>query len=379
MEVYSGAHRETFTEENVKAAFAKTGVLPFDPSVISTEQMAPSLENSIHACPSVLYSTPVKILVNNYSAILDEQDKTHDVPGTPSPPGSPSPHHAQNSFHPSSHRPISTPRRLQAALASSSSTAFLVRPSPTHVSSSLPPSLFEKARKLPPINWGAIGSPHRHGPPSMLLSRPDLQRQVDELADTARAAKERCDFLEEQHWADEAKIGLLLMETTRLKRKLARKQEKKSQKKLKIDLGGKAHILTDDDFRDVIERVDAQKLADEDAKIARVEARRVKAAVKESKQAFTQDRQSAWAQASAENARMESEWKEEVARSKARGERVPRKPIKLSRAEVYAAFEATVGLFDMDGEVEGMEVDGQGRDDESSSSSSSEDDTDEED
>lgn len=46
MEVYAKAHIRAFTEANIKAAFAKTGVVPFNPNVISEQTMAPSLETS---------------------------------------------------------------------------------------------------------------------------------------------------------------------------------------------------------------------------------------------------------------------------------------------------------------------------------------------
>ncbi|KIK74541.1 hypothetical protein PAXRUDRAFT_40352, partial [Paxillus rubicundulus Ve08.2h10] len=44
--VYSKAHREALTPENIHAAFCKTGVWPFNPNVVTAEMMAPSLETS---------------------------------------------------------------------------------------------------------------------------------------------------------------------------------------------------------------------------------------------------------------------------------------------------------------------------------------------
>ncbi|KLO14845.1 DDE-domain-containing protein, partial [Schizopora paradoxa] len=44
--VYTPAHLEAFTEANIKAAFSKTGVYPFNRNAISSTQLKPSVETS---------------------------------------------------------------------------------------------------------------------------------------------------------------------------------------------------------------------------------------------------------------------------------------------------------------------------------------------
>ena len=44
LEVYAKAHVRAFTKENILAAFKKTGIVPFNPDVITDAMMAPSLE-----------------------------------------------------------------------------------------------------------------------------------------------------------------------------------------------------------------------------------------------------------------------------------------------------------------------------------------------
>ena len=46
LEVYGKAHNQALTLENIKAAFRKTGLCPFDPSVIPAEAIAPSKKSS---------------------------------------------------------------------------------------------------------------------------------------------------------------------------------------------------------------------------------------------------------------------------------------------------------------------------------------------
>ncbi|KIL70546.1 hypothetical protein M378DRAFT_49547, partial [Amanita muscaria Koide BX008] len=47
LKIYAEAHVKTLTPENIHAAFQKTGIVPFNPAVITEEMMAPSLTWSI--------------------------------------------------------------------------------------------------------------------------------------------------------------------------------------------------------------------------------------------------------------------------------------------------------------------------------------------
>ncbi|KAH9011183.1 hypothetical protein EDB83DRAFT_2322262 [Lactarius deliciosus] len=58
MTVYAKAHACTFTESNIRAAFAKTGIMPYNPGVITTEMMAPSLETSTTSLLPLGLATP---------------------------------------------------------------------------------------------------------------------------------------------------------------------------------------------------------------------------------------------------------------------------------------------------------------------------------
>ncbi len=46
--VWTAAFSEVMTESTIKASFQKTGVVPFDPSVITTKMMALSIQHSSH-------------------------------------------------------------------------------------------------------------------------------------------------------------------------------------------------------------------------------------------------------------------------------------------------------------------------------------------
>ena len=57
--IYGHALLCTLTAKNIKAAFRKTGVWPFNPNVISTKMMAPSKETSCEGHLPIVPTTPV--------------------------------------------------------------------------------------------------------------------------------------------------------------------------------------------------------------------------------------------------------------------------------------------------------------------------------
>lgn len=59
-EVFGKAFTKAFTPETVKAAFRATGIYPYDPTVITEEQMKPSLATSTKANFPLTQSTPVR-------------------------------------------------------------------------------------------------------------------------------------------------------------------------------------------------------------------------------------------------------------------------------------------------------------------------------
>jgi hypothetical protein len=62
--VYAKAYTRALTPENIKSAFRKTGIVPFNPDVVTPEMMAPSKETSSEAHLPVESSDGVKIIAN---------------------------------------------------------------------------------------------------------------------------------------------------------------------------------------------------------------------------------------------------------------------------------------------------------------------------
>ena len=78
LSVYTPAHLRAFTEENIKLAFAKTGLCPFNPDAISVTQLKPSIESSTRGDGLPLSpTTPVRTVVTMLRKAQPQLDSTH--------------------------------------------------------------------------------------------------------------------------------------------------------------------------------------------------------------------------------------------------------------------------------------------------------------
>ncbi|KAJ3746480.1 hypothetical protein DFH05DRAFT_953283 [Lentinula detonsa] len=73
LSIYAETHLQTLTEQNIKAAFRKTGVIPFNPTVITPEMMAPSETTSIHMTTPARHTTPVRQMTDMIADYLEHQ------------------------------------------------------------------------------------------------------------------------------------------------------------------------------------------------------------------------------------------------------------------------------------------------------------------
>lgn len=69
LSVYGRAHVRALTSTNIKAAFRKTGVYPFDPSVITDDKLAPARETAIEHHAIIPMKTPVRVLVGAFTKL----------------------------------------------------------------------------------------------------------------------------------------------------------------------------------------------------------------------------------------------------------------------------------------------------------------------
>ena len=74
--IYAEAHKKALTPENIKLAFCKTGVIPFNLNIITSEMMAPSLTTSIQSMVPILQTSPVKVMSEMVLDYMDYQSTT---------------------------------------------------------------------------------------------------------------------------------------------------------------------------------------------------------------------------------------------------------------------------------------------------------------
>ena len=152
--VYAKAHTHAFTPANILAAFAKTGIVPFNPDVVTEAMMGLSLETSITCHLPVALASPVQEIVDLISQHkarkrkhLDDLEevepasKRHTADNS-QPPQLKTPSQGSATSRPATQpTPTSSPYTpIQRALnrLATTSASFLVSPTPISSISHLP-------------------------------------------------------------------------------------------------------------------------------------------------------------------------------------------------------------------------------------------------
>ena len=173
MAIYAKAHTRTFTESNIQAAFAKTGVVPYNPDVVTMQMMAPSLSTSTTSLLPLGLASPLREvvdLISHHNARKRKCQETSDMAAQQSPEpaatlGSPY-----------------TPVKHGLASLATTSASFLVSDSP-----------IQSHMTLPPLFTSVITPPKKRDT-KLLEIQPCTQYEV-QLQDALRAS--RCDHTAE--------------------------------------------------------------------------------------------------------------------------------------------------------------------------------------
>jgi hypothetical protein len=67
--IYAKAHIRALTPETIRSAFRKTGSWPFNPNVITTDMMAPSLETTCQGSLPLVQATPIRIITKMFQQL----------------------------------------------------------------------------------------------------------------------------------------------------------------------------------------------------------------------------------------------------------------------------------------------------------------------
>jgi len=255
--IYAKAHVRAFTKENILSAFRKTGMVPFNPNVITDSMMAPSLETSISTRLPLKLTSPVQEMVDLISHHRahkrrreDEQDPEDEARHTPS-----------RKLAPSS-EPDYTPVRQAIDGLAFTSAAFLVSTSP-----------LTSLSRLPPLQTYEI-SPDRNKDQTSLDMPPPTERER-----VLMAALENRDI---QISLQKRVIGGLQAQTILhsahiedLRGKLQGNEEKKARGKDRgrINMDGLPKVLTQDKIFDGVVKAHAERNTAKDAAAKRKDAK----------------------------------------------------------------------------------------------------------
>jgi hypothetical protein len=164
VEVFGKAFVTTFSEDTILAAFKAMGIFPFNPDVITEQQMKLSQATSTQASFPLAQPTPVRRVM----AVCHDQphtafDITADIPSSPQAGGSVSVpqtplHTVPSSIDPDLFTPTKHGCILVGALGSSASAPFLVGTSKLTSSQTIAEPVLEGQPNVPKPDWNLIPS-----------------------------------------------------------------------------------------------------------------------------------------------------------------------------------------------------------------------------
>jgi hypothetical protein len=288
LSVISNAYIRALTPGNIKTAFRKTGIHPFNPNVITPDMLAPSKETSLESHLPVETSEGTKIFANmlrQLRAVESEADPSDSENLDSSDSKTPDPSDSETSeksfvLEPEASKstPTSATRRtcptksiniLEVAVAALKKTnlAYLAAPTPTTSSDTMPKTATRTGAQVTgPVNTTAAA----------LTIEPSTSNELLLLA--ALRESESRNVRAEIH-AFELQASNILNEayTERLRKALEAKEEKQSKKRkvTKLVGDGLPRLLTGDKFYELakekereVREVERQKEVRQDGKAA---------------------------------------------------------------------------------------------------------------
>jgi hypothetical protein len=264
LKVYGEAHLAALKPDLIRTAFRKTGIVPFDRSVITTEMMAPSRDSSFKVFTPVIPPTPVRIvtdlIIDTVQPVIPSSEDTQDSDLTPT-----------------KVVPHSQAVRIAMPQLASSSAAFLLSKSPIKSSSNLPDlptmemSPIKRSRKRGNLNI-QVGTSDE----SELLTIPVTSSLEKRLQEALVLKNAEANFFRGRVIQLQSAMVLQRVYCGRVRRQLngkERKAERNSKKgrREKIDGEGLGRLLTDDEIFNAVVEHEAAMEAEDREKEARTQ------------------------------------------------------------------------------------------------------------
>jgi len=258
---------KAFTVENIKKSFELVGLHPFNPSVIKTSKMAPSIPTSINDPLHTDEPSPVKAMRTAFTSLLD--NSTLPVPSFPSlhlqpdPPPSTSP----LSSIPSIDANDLSPQEVAQSLLQGTSAAWIVSNTPVTSSVAFKPYHTPSA----PSIRATIP------PPTSLQHSPNDPLPTHDLTAENTALREHINKLNHIIASQRVQLTLNSLAVRKLKHQLYEKEQRGQEKQRQQLFKGKAQIVTAPEFQNLVKDIHEKHHLEKERKEMRAEERKRKA------------------------------------------------------------------------------------------------------
>ena len=353
VEVFWEAFQEAFTKPTIRSAFEATGIFPFNPKVITEQQMKPSTVTSTQATFPLPMPTPVrcvmKIFHSQPTTAFDRDSDHFQSPASslipaggsvsgPQTPTCPSGLSASNTL--ASNVTISPTvggRLLTGALAASTSSSFLVGSERITSTQTIPPPIYQHVPDNLDPDWSAIKKP------SSSSKGMTVAQMKDEISQLTR-------MLEQSWIAHTAKNDIIAAQNAQLtiqdvylgglNKALNTKENEKLAEKRTLFPGGKGRHLTEPEFIESREQAAQEKLDKDAERVKRSEKREKRKEIPEEIAKLYEARIKAWEVEVASHSTLCAELKKAGTKVKDLPKK-PKKPLKKdAEKEVKARYES---------------------------------------
>jgi hypothetical protein len=242
MEVFGRAFLRAFTKDTVLSAFEKTGVYPFNPAVITTQQMKASEPTSVIGSTPIPMPSPVRAImaVFNHRTLTSLDPSCSTVNHTPQ-LSLTAPATLDQAIDPALFTPTNRMRLMTSTLAGTSSGSFLVGKPRITSAHTIASPVFDRTALIPDPDW------------SLLHPRTSGSNQTKEqLEETIKRLTLNLDLSRQQIAAKDSVIeganAQLAVQSIYNKRLNEALNTKKETDRTKLFPEGKPRVLTDDKF-----------------------------------------------------------------------------------------------------------------------------------
>lgn len=245
--VFGKAFLRAFTEETIFSAFEKTGVYPFNPEVITKQQMKTSEPTSTIGSLPIPLPSPVRAIM----AVFNHRNLTaFDIsPDT----------HTQNPDHnpvvtqrldstvdPSLFTPTKRMRIMAGSLAGTSTGSFLVDKPRITSAQAIGSPIFEQPVVIPDPDWSLIQQPTTSTRSDQ--TKTELKEQIAKLTLSLDLSRQQIAAKNSTIESANAQLAVQAVYNSRLNEALNTKENKKENDRTKLFPQGKPRVLTSDQF-----------------------------------------------------------------------------------------------------------------------------------